>query len=159
MKSSQIHLFWGHLCQQIPRKWVPPLATPVWDAGVMWLSNGWIFTINLVSFSNKEIFIIDLVSFLKNEFLKTSIRDILFRFFNIWKTKHWSSNYQFSSFTMKNEIRNLFELWIYIIHKNGNENTNYRKLVTRLYNGYHKPLAYCWKNVFTLRGISGDGVL
>ena len=37
-------------------------------------------------------------------------------------------------------------IWIYIIHKNGNKNINYRKLVTSLYNGYPKPVVYCLKN-------------
>ena len=37
---------------------------------------------------------------------------------------------------MKNEVRNIISNWIYIIHKNGNKNTSYRKLVTSLYNVY-----------------------
>ena len=47
-------------------------------------------------------------------------------------------------FTMKNEIRNVTELWICIIHKTGNENINYRKLVTSLYNIYLKTMVNCW---------------
>ena len=47
---------------------------------------------------------------------------------------------------MQNEFRNIIEPWIYILHKNGNENMIYRKLVTSLYNGLHKSMFYYWEN-------------
>ena len=49
---------------------------------------------------------------------------------------------------MQNEFRNIIEPWIYILHKNGNENMIYRKLVTILYNGLHKSMFYYWENLF-----------
>lgn len=36
-----------------------------------------------------------------------------------------------------------FEYWLYL-HKNGNKNINYRKIVTSLYNGYPKRVVYWW---------------
>ena len=37
---------------------------------------------------------------------------------------------------MKNEIRNIIELWMHIIHEKSYKNIDYRKFVTSLYNSF-----------------------
>ena len=51
----------------------------------------------------------------------------------------------FDFFTIKKETTNIIKIGIYIIHKNGNKNMSYRKIVTSLYNIYSKPVVYCRK--------------
>ena len=41
---------------------------------------------------------------------------------------------------MKNEIRNIIQLWDTHYHKKGYKNIDYRKLITSLYNSFLKPV-------------------
>ena len=47
---------------------------------------------------------------------------------------------------MKNEIRNIINSEIRIIHKKVYKNIDYRELVTSLHNSFLKPAVYCKKN-------------
>ena len=47
---------------------------------------------------------------------------------------------------MKNEIRNIINSEIHIIHKKVYKNIDYRKLITSIYNSFLKPAVYYKKN-------------